>query len=795
MAINLQNPDFLDLKKRIRENARNFVIVCGAGLSRPAGVPDWRQLRDRLIEACVNKLDDFDPSDRQSEIRKIDKIKENGNLWHAFSALRIRLTDPTYTALVREQLSTEGKECPVIYELLWELGVKGIINFNLDSFAEDAYIKLRKKKIDLATAIEPSKFLGFMSGKYDFLFHPHGITLDPSSWVFTVKERRDVLDAEHYKRFMTGLFQTTDLLILGFNPDDFAFSFLLQIARGHHKAHGPRIYYLANVDQASIQGFSEEGITAIPYLPDDQIKHLEVVDAIKDILDFTPIDETPPTVFRGDSGNPDQLPVDDELFKQPVEQVRSALNASIAAIIPTGRTPTLDDVEALQNFYKEYERSIYNAWLCNVEKFSKINGYELKELRGQGAFGQVFEANSPTGERVAIKVMRWDITNSRDQLTSFRRGVWSMRILTESQVRNMVGFIDAFEVPASIVMEFVDGPTMKEARESGYLNSFEIAISLLIQVGEIVKSAHDLEQRVLHRDLKPENIILRNGYSSDTPPEAVVLDFDLSWHKGASELSVAHHTRPHGYAAPEQRRLTPRKGESTRSTAVDVFGFGMLGFFLFTGNAPSENEHRFANYREHIETRIDRNFYSELKSIPNYLAETVCLCTRDEQKDRISLATAIERLRVVESVMRRDQFDITNPLVLREIASRLDKSARIDFEDFERKLSLTFVDSSKSVELFLLSFRLQPAIGIKLTKSRGEADNRNLTKYLPQAKDRAMKVIKTIAGITNVKAELRQSEIEIEFEWFPGHHVSLNQIDDLVNKLIDTISQVSLTHP
>ena len=50
MPIDKIHPGYVDLKKRIRENAKQFVVIVGSGLSRPANIPDWKGLRDLLIK-------------------------------------------------------------------------------------------------------------------------------------------------------------------------------------------------------------------------------------------------------------------------------------------------------------------------------------------------------------------------------------------------------------------------------------------------------------------------------------------------------------------------------------------------------------------------------------------------------------------------------------------------------------------------------------------------------------------------------------------------------------------------
>lgn len=65
-----------------------------------------------------------------------------------------------------------------------------------------------------------------------------------------------------------------------------------------------------------------------------------------------------------------------------------------------------------------------------------------------------------------------------------------------------------------------------------------------------------------------------------------ILDFDLSWHKGATELTVALGAMSQGFKAPEQ---VDEDDNLTRNTAVDVYSIGMLSYYVLTGKNPMPN--------------------------------------------------------------------------------------------------------------------------------------------------------------------------------------------------------------
>jgi hypothetical protein len=623
MGINLDYPDYMYLKSRIREDPKDFVALVGAGLSVPCGLPTWQGLRDLLVENALERESDYPEEERSGYIAKITRIFEAKNLWNAFSDLKTTMHWLNYEKTIKESLTVKDKNTiPETYDLLWKLQIKGIVTFSIDTCAIDSFSRVNQSAVDCATAKDISRYAHFLGEPQSFVFQPHGIVSDSSTWVFTNGERASLLSSQAYLSFMKSLCQTKHLLILGFDPNDFAFEYVFQSASLDCRGTGIEHYILIpNADTVTINGLRDKGLSVITYSPDDPKMHSEIKMALEDMLSFVPEDSIPPTVFRGPGVSPSELPDMTELIKMPLDKMRELLNGAISSIIPPDKQPSMEDIEALEKFYKDNIKTIHMAWLVEPNsEYDVLHGYKILSMRGRGAFGQVFEAqNLKSGERAAVKLLLPEIRNKRDYLNSFRRGVRSMRILTKRKVKGMVKFREAFEIPACVFMEYVDGPTLAEAMEYGTLDSLSKCLNILVRIATIVHNAHNLEERVLHRDLKPANVILRNYYRVDDTLDIVVLDFDLSWYKGALDVSVIHGARAQGYAAPEQTATGMKKGISTRHTAVDVFGLGMLAYFLFTGEDPRPNEHNFPNFKKKIEKSVRDRFGPKWKCLGKYL--------------------------------------------------------------------------------------------------------------------------------------------------------------------------------
>ena len=166
-----------------------------------------------------------------------------------------------------------------------------------------------------------------------------------------------------------------------------------------------------------------------------------------------------------------------------------------------------------EKFLSDYGEAVYRAWSISTSPSKNIFfDYTLKRQIAKGAFGQVFEAMTKDGSPVAIKVLHGDVREEPHMLVSFRRGVQSMRILSEHHVHGMVPYLAAWEVPTSSVMELIDGPNLEDAVDANYVDNWETRLRIACALTKIIRTAHSLPERVLHRDLRPANIMLKGYY-------------------------------------------------------------------------------------------------------------------------------------------------------------------------------------------------------------------------------------------------------------------------------------------
>jgi len=201
--------------------------------------------------------------------------------------------------------------------------------------------------------------------------------------------------------------------------------------------------------------------------------------------------------------------------------------------------------------------------------------YEVEELLGAGGLAEVYRVRHVAlGSVHALKVLTWD------RASLDRRLLLEGRIQAQLQHPNVVSVNDVLSVHgrAALLMEYVDGPTLKEWLAEHGPPSIDEGLDLFAPVLAAVVRAHDAG--VLHRDLKPHNVLLQRTRTGWIPK---VADFGLA--KVMIEEMAASATRTNvamgtpGYMAPEQVRDASRADART-----DVFALGAVLQELLTGD-------------------------------------------------------------------------------------------------------------------------------------------------------------------------------------------------------------------
>jgi serine/threonine protein kinase len=509
-----------------------------------------------------------------------------------------------------------------------------------------------------------------LKGPHPFILNAHGIAEDASSWVLTSSDLKWLLFHEPYLDFIRTCICSNTILFVGVTAEDISVGgHLEQLARlgvdsGTH-------YWITNRQSVDLDRWAESvGIKVIRYAsgPDE---HAPLAELFEDLLEYVPKeDTTPPPPVVPPEGSPPApaIPSLDDLVLEDAETIRQYLNAEARQLLQAGATEEYDA------FCKEYDEAIYRAWYATTQPGKNtLLGYALKKEVARGAFGRVFMAEAPSGEQVAVKVLLETIRDDCDLLQAFRRGVRSMRILSSHSVEGMVPYREASEIPAMAVMDWVDGPDLGAAIMAAFVTDWPDILKIGVDLSKVVRSAHLLPERVLHRDLRPSNIMLEGYYSDNQAWRVVVLDFDLSWHRGATEKSVIYGSTRYGYLAPEQIEKTP--GVSTRHASVDSFGLGMTLYFMASRRDPLPDEHKHTGWRATVLEACNSHPCKEWLTAPARFARVILNSTEHNQALRWDMAQIQRELERLHEAVTSPSTVRSAELIAEESALRTDIAA------------------------------------------------------------------------------------------------------------------------
>lgn len=629
----------------------------------------------------------------------MDIIRRSEDYWVAFQRLKKVLGATSYEATIKERLAPAVKVViPPEYHMLWKLPVQGILTLNIDRLVARSYnhVHLGTLSVELSGP-DIARLRHVMFGPQKFIGNLHGVVEDVSSWVFTHDELSILRNNQAYADFMRSCLANYTNLFVALNPDDRAIGSHLGGLKNFGVQGAPNFWITDRRDLETDSWAEERGIRVIRY-DSSGGSHGELNSLLHDLATHVPEDSTdaPPVSGFGPqstSYKQGQLHIEGDLSGLSSSQLRAVLNAKAVEIL------TSNDAEAYEEytrFSEQYDEEIYRAWYASTQAGKNdLLGFKLEEEVARGAFGRVYRALNAEGEQVAVKVLLDEVRRDPALLASFRRGVRSMTILQQSQLQGMVRYLAASEIPAFVAMEWIDGPNLEQAKEARLLEEWLAILTICLKATTIIRRAHGLPERVLHRDVRPANVMLRNYWTDPADLDVVVLDFDLSWHRGAAERSIVF-TSASGYLAPEQQFA--RAKESTRSAAVDSFGLGMTFFFLICGRDPVPNQHMHRDWEDSVAAAArERQGGERWHSVGRRFARLIVGSTSDSQHHRWDLARMENELRhLLNAVV--DGHSQSPELVSEELASRTPLLARYDW-DPDRQVAVMASPSGLRVEL------------------------------------------------------------------------------------------------
>lgn len=664
--MNYTRPNSTDSFKRLSERialaARPWVVVVGSGLSS-GSIASWSELQESIETSFYDRaVEDESKIDYYANLE--EKLKKSVWYWDKFSVLKDAVP-VEYRNIIRQELEkSESLEIPPIYTQLWSMNMKGILSLNLDSFVRRASSLAHDSDgIKKISGKEAGKLQYLLGGSHRFLYELHGNSHDESSWVFTRDELNSLYASDGYTSFLETVFTQFHVIFLGVSADDIAIGSALKWL-ANKGIQGPEHFWITDRTDDEARKWADFAKVERTLYPPGA--HHYVSSMLRRLHNAQAEEPRPNPVVRSQSKPNYILDSPAQLVTQSIEEIRDKLNSHINALISQGKT-TDGHIAGFAEFVSDYDEAFDRAWYTPSDPAGhQLFGYTLQERAATGAFGEVFRATDPYGNVKAIKLLKREIRRDSSMLQAFRRGVQAMSILEKRDIPGMVHYEDASEVPSFVTMEWIEGPTLKEAKERRLLQEWEDILDVFLKVTRVILSGHKLPEVVLHRDIRPTNIMIRGGWINSGQHDVVVLDFDLATYVGATSKSVLAEGSALGYLAPEQ---VLGKGNS-RSALVDAFGLGMTLYYLAGGTEPEQFIQRSEKFANRVRSATRTPEQATYLATARRVERIIIGATQEDQKERWSVGLIEFEVSRLLSAVKGELAPLPGDLAAEEIAAQ-----------------------------------------------------------------------------------------------------------------------------
>ena len=205
------------------------------------------------------------------------------------------------------------------------------------------------------------------------------------------------------------------------------------------------------------------------------------------------------------------------------------------------------------------------------------NRYELLEKIGEGGMAEVYKARCNKLNRfVAVKILRKQFANNEEISLKFKKEATAIANLSDTNIVNILD-VGTQEDIDYIVMELVNGKTLKDVITFNGNLGYVTAIKIALQIAKALDCAH--KNNIIHRDIKPQNILItENG-------DVKVTDFGIA--KSTDSTTITNTTSIIGSA----HYLSPEQAKGTYiDCRADIYSFGVVLYEMVTGKLPFEGD-------------------------------------------------------------------------------------------------------------------------------------------------------------------------------------------------------------
>lgn len=327
--------------------------------------------------------------------------------------------------------------------------------------------------------------------------------------------------------------------------------------------------------------------------------------------------------------------------------------------------------------------------------------YEIIEKIDAGGMAYVFKALcKKTNDYVAIKILREKFADSQEYVNRFKKEAQAAFALDHENIVNVadVGYDQGVYY---MVMEFVDGPTLKTLIEEKQIIDERQAIEYAIQLCGAMSAAH--KKGIVHRDIKPHNVLIDND-------QAKVTDFGIAKSIAAKDEDENQAIGSVYYISPEQAKGDKVDGRS------DIYSLGIVLYEMVTGQLPYDGDKTIAIALKHINEQITSPKRIN-ESLSDSINNIILKATSKDKKDRYRNMKEFQNDLVQALVNKDGEFvDISVP----RSSSKPEKS----FKNQIWKVAILMVLASIIIGVIVLSvdaFQLKKESMLSVPDSLGEA--------------------------------------------------------------------------
>lgn len=222
-----------------------------------------------------------------------------------------------------------------------------------------------------------------------------------------------------------------------------------------------------------------------------------------------------------------------------------------------------------------------------------LGKYKIDARLGTGGMATVFKALQPNLDRyVALKIMHGHLAESREFVDRFKREAAAVARLRHPHIVQLHDF-DVENGQHYMVMEFIDGPTLKEELETRTRQATPFSLTEAVQIMAALAAAVSYAhlRGIVHRDIKPANIM----FTSDG--HVVLTDFGIVRMIGATYNTAT------GFLAGTPAYMSPEQGQGKHGDLrSDIYALGVILYEMLTGRPPFNADTPLALIKQHIET-------------------------------------------------------------------------------------------------------------------------------------------------------------------------------------------------